>query len=64
MNNIGLVEYWINSSNDDYKESFKQKCTDEYTSEQIKNIEEVRTWLKELVRVRDSSPRLSKSVRI
>ena len=25
------------------------KCTEEYTSEQIKNIEEVRTWLREML---------------
>lgn len=31
---------------DDYKKSFENKCTDEYTLEQIKNIEEVREWLK------------------
>ena len=34
---------------DDYKESFYQKCTDEYTLEQVKNIEEVREWLKNLL---------------
>ena len=35
---------------DDYKESFNNKCTNEYTLEQIKNIEEVRIWLKELLK--------------
>lgn len=37
------------AKNDDYKESFNQKCTDEYTEIQIKNIEEVRTWLRSLL---------------
>lgn len=37
----------ISARYDDYKETFSQKCTDEYTTEQIKNVEEVRTWLKE-----------------
>ncbi len=36
----------ISARYDDYKENFKQKCTDEYTMEQIKNIEEVQKWLK------------------
>lgn len=34
---------------DDYKKTFENKCTDEYTENQIKNIEEVRTWLKTLL---------------
>ena len=38
----------ISARYDDYKKSFDEKCTDEYTTEQIKNIEEVRKWLKEL----------------
>ena len=32
---------------DDYKKDFYNKCTKEYTDEQIKNIEEMKTWLKE-----------------
>ena len=34
---------------DDYKNSFYKKCTSEYTAKQIKNIKEVRKWLKELL---------------
>lgn len=34
---------------DDYKRTFENKCTDEYTEKQIKNIEEVRLWLKTLL---------------
>ena len=34
---------------DDFKKTFENKCTDEYTENQIKNIEEVRTWLKTLL---------------
>lgn len=37
----------ISARYDDYKRSFDEKCTDDYTSEQIKNVEEVRKWLKE-----------------
>lgn len=39
----------IGARYDDYKNSFNKKCTNEYTSEQIKNIKEVRKWLKELL---------------
>lgn len=34
---------------DDYKKEFYAKCTDEYTAKQVKNIEEVRTWLKNIL---------------
>ena len=37
----------ISARYDDYKKSFAKKCTNDYTAEQIKNIEEVRKWLKE-----------------
>jgi len=37
----------ISARYDDYKKSFSQKCTNEYTTEQIENIKEVRKWLKE-----------------
>lgn len=37
----------ISARYDDYKKSFDSKCTDEYTSKQVKNIEEVQKWLKE-----------------
>ena len=47
MDNKKLIEYQISSSDDDYKQSFKEKCTSEYTTQQIKNIKEVQLWLKE-----------------
>lgn len=37
----------ISARYDDYKKSFNKKCTDSYTSKQVKNITEVRKWLKE-----------------
>ena len=36
----------INARYDDYKRSFNAKCTDDYTKEQVQNIEEVQQWLK------------------
>ena len=44
-----ITQFNISARYDDYKETFNQKCTDDYTSKQIKNIEEVRTWLKSLL---------------
>ena len=44
-----ITQFNISARYDDYKETFNQKCTDDYTYEQIKNIEEVRTWLKSLL---------------
>lgn len=44
-----ITQFNISARYDDYKESFYQKCTDEYTTEQVKNIEEVREWLKNLL---------------
>lgn len=35
----------ISARYDDYKRSFDEKCTDDYTSKQIKYIEEVLEWL-------------------
>lgn len=37
----------ISARYDDYKKTFEEKCTDNYTKNQINNIEEVVKWLKE-----------------
>ena len=34
---------------DDYKKEFYNKCTYDYTTEQLKNIEEMREWLIEIL---------------
>ena len=39
----------ISARYEDYKNEFYKKCTEEYTYEQIKDIEEVRIWLKEML---------------
>ena len=36
----------ISARYDDYKKNFTKKCTDDYTAQQVKNIQEVRQWLK------------------
>lgn len=44
-----ITSFNMNARYDDYKKEFYLKCTDEYTEQQLKNIEEVRTWLKNLL---------------
>ena len=39
----------ISARYEDYKDEFYKRCTEKYTSEQIKNIEEVRKWIKTLL---------------
>lgn len=66
MNNIDLMNFWIESANeitrfnlnsryDDYKKEFSKKCTDEYTEEQINKIEEVKQWLENLLKEKTQS---------
>ena len=44
-----ITQFNISARYEDYKNEFYNLCTEEYTKEQISNIEEVRTWLKELL---------------
>lgn len=44
-----ISDFNMSARYDDYKKEFYNKCNDEYTTAQLKNIEEVRTWLKELL---------------
>lgn len=37
----------ISARYDDYRKSFEEKCTNDFTSKQVKDIEEVLKWLKE-----------------
>ncbi len=37
----------ISARYEDYKNEFYERCTEEYVTEQINNIKEVRGWLKE-----------------
>ncbi len=45
-----ITRFNMNARYDDYKKEFYLKCTDEYTEQQLKNIEEVRIWLKSLLK--------------
>lgn len=41
-----ITTFNLSTRYDDYKKAFYNKCTDEYTEKQIKKIEEVKAWLK------------------
>ena len=45
-----ITRFNMNARYDDYKKEFYLKCTDEYTEQQLKNIEEIRVWLKNLLK--------------
>ena len=45
-----ITRFNLNSRYDDYKREFYNKCTDEYTEEQINKIEEVKQWLEKLLK--------------
>lgn len=44
-----ITQFNISARYDDYKQSFSSKCTNEWTTEQIKNIDEVQLWLKKML---------------
>lgn len=46
---ITITAFNINARYDDYKMSFKQKCTPDFTSEWITNLKELRIWIKQLI---------------
>ncbi len=45
-----ITAFNINTRYDDYKMSFKQKCTNDYTYEWIIKIKETRKWIKSLLK--------------
>ncbi len=46
---ITVTAFNINARYNDYKTSFKLKCTPEYTAEWIEKMEELRKWIKRLI---------------
>lgn len=46
---VTITAFKINARYDDYKMSFKQRCTPHYTSEWIEKIKEIRRWMKTLI---------------
>lgn len=50
-----ITRFNLNLRYDDYKREFYNKCTDEYTEEQINKIEEVKQWLENLLKEEESA---------
>jgi len=46
---VTITAFNINARYDDYKMSFKKKCTPEFTEEWIDKLKELRTWIKILM---------------
>lgn len=46
---VTITAFNINARYDDYKMSFKKKCTTEFTEEWIDKLKELRTWIKILM---------------
>lgn len=44
-----ITTFNLNTKYDDYKRAFYNKCTDEYTKEQINKIKEVKLWLEKML---------------
>ncbi len=45
-----ITTFNLSTRYDDYKRAFYNKCTDEYTEEQINKIKEVKSWLEMMLK--------------
>ncbi len=45
-----ITTFNLSTRYDDYKRAFYNKCTDEYTEEQINKIKEVKAWLETMLK--------------
>ena len=45
-----LIQYWLASSDDDYKMSFQKMCTPEFTAQWIERLKQKRLWIKKLIK--------------
>ncbi|HEC42553.1 MAG TPA: HEPN domain-containing protein [Bacteroides sp.] len=46
---ITITAFNINARYDDYKMSFTQRCTPDYTAEWINRLKDLRLWMKQLI---------------
>ncbi|MFP4604394.1 MAG: HEPN domain-containing protein [Bacteroidales bacterium] len=46
---VTITAFNINARYDDYKMSFKKKCTTEFTEEWVEKLKELRLWIKTLI---------------
>ncbi len=47
---LTVTAFNINARYDDYKMSFKQRCTPDFTTEWIGKLKELRKWIKQLIK--------------
>lgn len=47
---ITITAFNINARYDDYKKSFKYRCTPEFTSEWIEKLKGLRLWIRQLIK--------------
>ncbi len=47
---VEITKFNLNTRYDDYKREFYNQCTDEYTEEQIKKIEDVKIWIETMLK--------------
>lgn len=47
---VTVTAFNINARYDDYKMSFKKRCTPEFTTEWIDKLKELRIWIKQLIK--------------
>ena len=47
---VTVTAFNINAQYDDYKMSFKQRCTPDFTTEWIEKLKELRKWIKQLIK--------------
>ena len=47
---VTITAFNINARYDDYKMSFKQRCTPDFTTEWIDKLKELRKWIKQLIK--------------
>ena len=45
-----ITTFNLSTRYDDYKRAFYNKCTDEYTEEQMNKIKEVKLWLEKILK--------------
>jgi len=46
---VTITAFNINARYDDYKLSFKQRCTSQFTTEWIEKLLDLRKWIKQLI---------------
>jgi HEPN domain-containing protein len=46
---VTITAFNINGRYDDYKMSFKNQCTPEFTSDWVNKLRELRSWIKKLI---------------